>query len=158
MTGRWLVHGGSGTRCPRPSGWTTVEIADAAAAREPARTGAFRASLVLTVLDNGGETFGRWQAGADRALPVALADYELVDLRRCTVAGRPGGQRVARHRARDGTMLMLHQWFCALDGAGTTLSATCDVRMYREMSEHAYAAAAGLLLPARGVPSASFVR
>lgn len=149
MTECRLVHARSGVSCPRPSGWATVQIDDVGvAARQPARAQAFRASLVLTVLDNAGLTFSQWQAGTDRLLPIALTDYELIDLRRCVVAGRSGGQRLARHRAPDDRVVVLHQWFCAVGGVGVTLSATCEVRSYREVSEHARVAAAGLRLTA----------
>jgi len=117
------------------------------AALGPAHDGDFHASLVLTVVPNGGLTFAQWQAHSDRLLPVRLRDYELVDLKKCRVAGVPGGQRLSRHRTVEGHLLLLHQWFCAPSGVGVTLSATCAISSYVEVEAHARDAAAGLHLP-----------
>jgi len=150
MTGRWLVHEGSGARCPCPPGWSTSVVSSAAvAALEPARDGTFRANLVLTVLPNGGLSFAQWQAHSDRVLPLVLRDYELIDLQKCSVATVPGGRRLSRYRAVDGRMLMLHQWFCAPGGIGVTLTSTCEVPSYAVVDERVRDAVARLLVPGR---------
>ena len=144
---RWMHHEDSGARCSVPPGWSSLAIAGAGvAAVEPARGRRFQASLVLTVVDNGGLTFAQWQARTDRMLPLVLDDYELVDLRHCRFAGHPGGQRLSRHRAADGRLLMLHQWFCAPDGVGVTLTSTCDVPSYARIDALAHRCAARLQL------------
>lgn len=138
---RRLVHPGSGMSVPVPEGWetTTVPESDSAVAVEPGEgTDGFRASLVLTVVDNGGLSFRDWQVATDEMLPRVLDDYLLLDLERRTVAGRPGGRRLASHLAAGGVTVTMEQWFALVgpgDSLGCTLTATVETRRYDELAD-----------------------
>lgn len=107
----------------------------------------FRANLVLTVVDNADVTFARWQRASDEALPLLLNGYELLDVQRLSVAGGPGGRRLARHLDAAGGVLVMQQWFTTVGHLGLTLTATCDIGSYRLLLPQMRAAAASLTLP-----------
>jgi hypothetical protein len=86
----------------------------------------FRANLVLTIDDLAGASFRDWQTGADQLLPKQLQAYQLIDLERRPVAGRPGGRRLAQHVVDGVTPVTLEQWFTMVGPYGYTLSASTD--------------------------------
>lgn len=119
---------------------------------QPCATSRFRANLALTVLDNADLTFGQWQRASDEALPLLLNGYELLDVQKVRVAGRPGGRRLARHLSASGGVLVMQQWFTILGHLGVTLTATCDMGSYRLLLPQMRAAAASLALPQAVTP------
>ena len=144
-----LEHAPSGSRATAPDGWEVLvdERAQTAAALEPARdAGAFRANLVLTVVPTALD-FRGWQRNTDLLLPRVLHDYLLLDLERVQVAGRPGGRRLARHLAPDGTDVTMEQWFALVDGAGVTLTGTVDTWRYADLADVFATHALGLTVP-----------
>lgn len=104
----------------------------------------FRANLVLTVVDNADLSFGQWQRASDEALPLLLESYELLDVQKVRVAGRPGGWRLARHLNATGDVLVMQQWFTTFGHLGITLTATCDLGSYRLLLPETQAAASSL--------------
>ncbi|MFI7587098.1 hypothetical protein ACIB24_08500 [Spongisporangium articulatum] len=92
-------------------------------------TGDFRASLVVTA-DALNLNFRDWQATTDRALPAALAEYQLIDLERRPFAGADGGRRLAHHVAPGGAAVTMEQWFTVRGGVGYTLTASVGTANY----------------------------
>jgi hypothetical protein len=135
-----LEHPAVGARCTAPAGWEVVgdERAATVLALEPVRAvdaeRLFRANLVLTA-DPTGLDFRQWQVNTDLLLPEALTDYLLLDLERLEVAGGPGGRRLARHLAPDGTDVTTEQWFTLTGGTGLTLTATVDSWRYDALAD-----------------------
>lgn len=160
MTG-FLDHQGTGARLSVPTGWEVVsggpgEVEQAVGtALEPPREGAetaapaaaFRANLVLSVVPTTLD-FRQWQVNTDLLLPQVLTDYLLLDLERLTVAGRPGGRRLARHVSPDGVDLSMEQWFVLVGGVGITVTATVDSWRYDAVTDELSAHALSLALPA----------
>lgn len=145
-----LVEHPGGVTFLAPEGWAGAELdpalGQAALAVLEPDDGAFRANLVLTVVDNGGLSFRDWQARTDEVLPGELADYLLLDLEKMTVLGRPGGRRLACHRGPDGDALVMEQWFADVDGVGVTLTATTPSLRYADLAPELAASAASLSL------------
>lgn len=115
-----------------PSEWGVQHLPDVGwVALEPQHDeDAFRANLVLSVVDNGGRDFKAWQQFTDEGLPHMLEDYLLLDLEKLDVAGQPGGRRLAHHLSPQGQSLVMEQWFTDRDGLGFTLTATVDAMRY----------------------------
>ena len=155
-----VEHPGSGARMSVPDGWEVLSAddSDTVVALEPAVEGdeAFRANLVLSVVDNDGMSFRDWQTATDEVLPGLLEDYLLLDLEKRPVAGLAGGRRLAHHVSPDGVALTMEQWFTVVDGVGFTLTATVDSWRYDEWADELSALADRLDLPAAsadGVPA-----
>ncbi|NHC45202.1 hypothetical protein [Motilibacter aurantiacus] len=134
MSAGMVAHQVAGCVLPVPADWQVVpgQPDGRLIAVEPAVEGGrpFRASLVLTVVHNGGLSFRDWQAGTDRLLPTQLAAYQLIDLERRPVGGQPGGRRLAQHVVDDAVPVTMEQWFAQAGGAGCTLTATVDTVRY----------------------------
>lgn len=95
----------------------------------------FRASLVLTVDDNGTLSFRDWQVGTDELLPRQLAAYQLIDLERRPVGGHPGGRRLAQHVVDGVTPVTMEQWFAQVGTLAYTLTFTVDTWRYDAMAD-----------------------
>lgn len=138
---RQVQHPRSGARISVPDGWEILcdEESDTLVALEPGEPGepgtGFRANLVLSVVANGDLSFRDWQVATDATLPEMLTDYQLLDLEKLDVAGRPGGRRLAHHVSPDGVPLTMEQWFTAVGGTGYTLTATVDSWRYDELAD-----------------------
>lgn len=78
----------------------------------PADAGvAFRANLVVSRDDlPEGLDLDGWQAGTEQLLGRSLTEYQVLDLERVEVEGRPMIRRLAHHRSPDGHSVTLEQW------------------------------------------------
>ncbi|MGB5952988.1 MAG: hypothetical protein WBG57_10830 [Ornithinimicrobium sp.] len=166
-----VVHESSGIECAVPLDWQVdashpdmVMAIEAERAAYPrglnawsgaleAPVAVFRANLVLTVVNNAELTFGQWQRASDHLLPIALKDYELLDVQKVRLAGRPGGRRLARHLSTSGEVLVMQQWFTVCGHLGVTLTATCDVGSYLLLLPQMQTAAVSLTLPRDAGPN-----
>ena len=140
---RWCCEGAS---LDVPTGWgVLVDVGPGTAliAVEPDRQG-FRANLVVTRTRLDGLRFRDWQVGTDELLARTLREYQLIDLERLAVAGRPGGRRLAHHVAADGEAVVLEQWCVAADGIGWALTSSVDVERHDALTDVAAACAASL--------------
>ncbi|MGC1208798.1 MAG: hypothetical protein WA880_12665 [Ornithinimicrobium sp.] len=153
----WSISGCAGALFTHRADWS-VGCANptTCAALEPlALAGRFRANIVLTVVNNGSMTFGRWQARTDRLLPIMLDGYEVIDLERLAVCGRPGGRRMARHRAPCGLVVVFNQWFVSIDGVGITLTGTVDAPSFPLFNPAFERAAASLTISPTALDSSA---
>lgn len=154
-----VEHPGSGARMSVPDGWEVLSAqdSDTVVALEPATEAeeAFRANLVLSVVDNDGMSFRDWQTATDEVLPEMLQDYLLLDLEKRPVAGLAGGRRLAHHLSPEGVALTMEQWFTVVDGVGFTLTATVDSWRYDAWADELATLAEHLALPAATSDGAS---
>lgn len=147
-----VAHPRSGARMHVPEGWEVLrgDDSDTVIALEPEDSGSpvgFRANLVLSVVSNEATSFRDWQVATDEVLPGMLTDYLLLDLEKLSVAGLPGGRRLAHHISPDGVALTMEQWFTTAEGVGYTLTATTDSWRYDEQADDFAQLARRLVVP-----------
>lgn len=99
---------------------------------EPGREDGFRSNFVVTASQVTTESFGDWQIATDVLFDETLERYQLIDLEKVEIAGKPGGRRLAHHAGPNGEALTLEQWFVLTPGVGHTLSATVETSRYDE--------------------------
>jgi len=120
-----------------PGDWEVlvdVEPGTALVAVEPDRPG-FRANLVVSRTPLDGLSFRDWQVGTDELFARSLHEYQVLDLERLTVAGRPGGRRLAHHVTSRRDAVVLEQWCVDVNGVGWALTATVDVERYDAVAD-----------------------
>lgn len=148
-----VTHGPTGAGFDAPGDWEVVRTGEETtlAVLEPDQPdGGFRASLVLTAVDNGGLTFRDWQNGSEALLARDMPDYLVIDLEKLDLDGRPAGRRLAHYAGPAGQALVMEQWFTAAGGTGYTLTATIDSVRYPFAAEELATYGRSLRVPTEG--------
>lgn len=143
-----LEFAGSSTVCPVD--WVVVgtDAAGSVLAEPGGADGGFRASLVMTAEALGDVDFATWQNDAEALEAAALQDFRLIDREKISIAGHPGGRRVAHHVDGSGRAVVLCQWFTLVNATGWTLSGTVDAPRYDLVADVFERAASEWVFPA----------
>lgn len=149
-----IAHPATGVELPVPPGWLAVRDAGAPLVlvwpREPGKERRFRPNVVATVEQPPAELAGidAYTATSIANMQLMLTGLYVIAIDTVTVSGHEGRRVLCGHR--DGVhAIATEHWWTVAAGVATTMTASCQVEDYLDLSPVFENIAAGLVTARR---------